>query len=85
MQIWLSEERRDGMGRTTLNLDTRLVAEAKEALGARSQTEAIHMALARVVQQQRLEALAGRTFPDLTPDLLARLRGRVAGGPRRPE
>ena len=50
---------RDDMGRTTLNLDTKLVAEAKEALGARSQTEAIHMALAHVVRQQRLDALAG--------------------------
>lgn len=66
------------MGRTTLNLDAKLVAEAKEALGARSQTEAIHMALAHVVRQQRLDALADRTFPDLTPDLLARLRGRAA-------
>ncbi len=73
------------MGRTTLNLDTKLVAEAKEALGARSQTEAIHMALAHVVRQQRLDALAGRAFPDLTPDLLARLRGRAAGEARRSE
>ena len=43
------------------------------------------MALAHVVRQQRLDALAGRTFPDLTPDLLARLRGRTAGGAPRPE
>ena len=66
------------MGRTTLNLDIQLIAEAKQALGARSQTETIHMALAHVVQQKRLDALADRTFADLTPDLLARLRGRVA-------
>ena len=85
MQITGSKGERDGMGRTTLNLDTRLVAEAKQALGARSQTEAIHMALAHVVRQQRLDALAGRTFPDLTPDLLARLRGRTEADAARPE
>ena len=73
------------MRRTTLNLDSGLVAEAQEALGARSQTEAIRMALAHVVRQQRLDALAGRTFPDLTTDLLARLRARAAGEAARPE
>lgn len=65
------------MGRTTLNLDTELAAEAKEALGARTITETIHLALAQVVRQRRLDSLAEQRFPDLTPELLDRLRGRT--------
>ena len=65
------------MARTTLNLDHELAAEAREALGAKSVTEAIHIALGKVVRQHRLEGLADQTFPELTPAMLDRLRGRT--------
>lgn len=62
--------------RTTLNLDTDLAADAKRALGAKSVTETIHLALGHVIRQQRLDRLAERDFSALTPEMLDRLRDR---------
>ena len=66
------------MRRTTVILDEALVAEAREALGARTTTETIHLALARVVRDQRLRDLAGQRFPDLTPAMIGQLRGKAS-------
>jgi Arc/MetJ family transcription regulator len=60
--------------RTSLNLDVDLVAEAREALGTTGTTATIHRALEEVVRRRKLEALAARTFEDLTPEALAELR-----------
>ncbi|MFI5245450.1 MAG: type II toxin-antitoxin system VapB family antitoxin [Gemmatimonadales bacterium] len=54
--------------RKTLDLDQRLLDEARAALGARTETDAVHDALERVVQNRRfadgLRALAGRRLVD---------------------
>jgi hypothetical protein len=60
--------------RTSLNLELDLVAEARELLGTRGTTDTIHRALEDVVRRKRLEALAARTFEDLTPEALAEIR-----------
>ena len=65
------------MRRTTLILDEMLIAEARAALNAKTATETIHLALARVVRDQRLRDLSGQTFPDLSPGMIDQLRGRT--------
>ena len=60
--------------RTSLNLELELVEEARRVLGTRTTTETIHRALAETVRRARLERLADRDFPDLTPEALAKLR-----------
>jgi Arc/MetJ family transcription regulator len=51
---------------TTLNIDTELLAEAQEVLGTTQATEAIHRALAEVVNRQKRRQLASLTIPGLT-------------------
>jgi Arc/MetJ family transcription regulator len=56
--------------RTTINLDTELVAEAREVLKTRNTTDTVHDALRDVVRRKRLESLAewdlgGKTLEDL--------------------
>jgi len=48
--------------RTSINLDSGLVAEARAILGARGTTDTVN------------RALAAETFEDLTPEALAELR-----------
>jgi hypothetical protein len=60
--------------RTSLNLDLDLVADARSVLRTRGTTDTIHRALEDVVRRDRLQALAVRTFEDLTPEALAELR-----------
>jgi Arc/MetJ family transcription regulator len=60
--------------RTSLNLELELVAQAREVLGTRGTTDTIHRALEDVVRRERLQALAERTFEDLTPEALDELR-----------
>ncbi|MBA2462676.1 MAG: type II toxin-antitoxin system VapB family antitoxin [Actinobacteria bacterium] len=60
--------------RTSLNLDLDLVAEAREVLGSNGTTDTVHRALEEVVRREKLRRLAERTFDDLTPEALERLR-----------
>ncbi|MDQ5821400.1 MAG: type II toxin-antitoxin system VapB family antitoxin [Actinomycetota bacterium] len=60
--------------RTSLNLELELVAQAREVLGTNGTTDTIHRALEDVVRRERLQALAERTFEDLTPEALDQLR-----------
>jgi Arc/MetJ family transcription regulator len=60
--------------RTSLNLEIELVAQAREVLGTNGTTDTIHRALEDVVRRERLRALAGEHFDDLTPEALDELR-----------
>ena len=60
--------------RTSLNLDLDLVGEAREVLGSNGTTDTVHRALEEVVRKEKLRRLAERTFDDLTPEALERLR-----------
>jgi Arc/MetJ family transcription regulator len=62
--------------RTSLNLDHDLVAQARELLRTRGTTDTVHRALEEVVRRERLRALAGERFEDLTPEALDKLRRR---------
>jgi hypothetical protein len=65
------------MRRTTLILDEDLIAEARAALNAKTVTETIPLALARVIRDQRLRDFSGQTFLDLSPGLIDQLSGRT--------
>jgi Arc/MetJ family transcription regulator len=60
--------------RTSLNLDLELIAEAREVLGTNGTTETVHRALEEVIRREHLRRLAERTFEDLTPEALEKLR-----------
>ena len=60
--------------RTSLNLDSGLVAEARAIFGARGTTDTVNRALAEIVRRETLRTLAAETFEDLTPEALAELR-----------
>jgi Arc/MetJ family transcription regulator len=60
--------------RTSLNLDLDLVAEARSVLGSNGTTDTVHRALEDVVRREKLRRLAERTFDDLTPEALEKLR-----------
>jgi len=59
--------------RTSLNLDLDLVAQARDVLETRTNTETIHRALEEVVRREALRRLA-EWRPDMTPEDLERLR-----------
>lgn len=59
---------------TTLNLDTDLLDQAREALGTKQTTETVHRALEEVVRIRRRAWLASHEFEDLTPEVLEHLR-----------
>ena len=59
---------------TTLNIDTDLLEQAREALGTKGSTETIHRALAEVVDHRKRLWLAQYAFPDLTPESLEEMR-----------
>lgn len=60
--------------RTSMNLDTGLVAEAREVLGTTGTTETIHRALSEVVLRARRKRAAALRFDDLTPEALEKVR-----------
>ncbi|HEV8686556.1 MAG TPA: type II toxin-antitoxin system VapB family antitoxin [Gaiellaceae bacterium] len=60
--------------RTSLNLDTALVAEARKVLGTAGTTDTVHGALADVVNRERRRSAAGLRFDDLDASALERLR-----------
>lgn len=60
--------------RTSLNLDLELVGQARAVLGSNGTTDTIHRALEEVVRREKLRRLSERTFEDLTPEALERLR-----------
>ncbi len=64
--------------RTSLNLDFKLLAEAKEVLETTATTETIHRALAEVVRQARLQRLAKRRFAVSDTELAALRASRTA-------
>lgn len=45
---------------TTIRLDLKLADEARRALGAKSRTEAVHMALREMARTKRYKALLAR-------------------------
>jgi hypothetical protein len=57
-----------------LNLDTSLVAEAREVLGTAGTTDTIHRALKEIVVRERRRRAAGLRFDWVTPQELDRLR-----------
>ena len=62
--------------RTTMNVDTELVARAGEILGTRGTTQTVHQAL--VVRRDALRSLAGRRFAGMDLATLEDLRrGRL--------
>lgn len=64
--------------RTTMNVDTELVARAGEILGTRGTTQTVHQALEAVVRRDALRSLAGRRFAGMDLRTLEDLRrGRL--------
>jgi len=59
---------------TTVNLDPELLHDAMEALGTTQVTQTIHRAFEEVVRQQRLRWLVEHDLPDLTPEMLEKIR-----------
>jgi Arc/MetJ family transcription regulator len=57
-----------------MNLDTELVAEARDVLGTSGTTDTVHRALSEVVLRQRRKRAASLRFDDLTPEALEELR-----------
>lgn len=58
------------MRRTTMNLPTDLLHEAAAAIGAKSNTEAVIVALQELVRVHRRIAILDLELPDLTPEHL---------------
>jgi hypothetical protein len=54
--------------RTSLNLDFRLVAEARDILGTNGTTATVRAALEDVIVRDKLRRLAARTYEDVTPE-----------------
>jgi Arc/MetJ family transcription regulator len=52
----------DMIKRTSINLDTSLVDEAREVLGTNGTTETVHKALAEVVRHDKLRRLTEMVF-----------------------
>jgi Arc/MetJ family transcription regulator len=66
---------------TTVNLDRDLLREAMEVLGTTQVTETIHRALEEVVRQWHLRRLLTHDLPDLTPEMLEKVRAPRTFGP----
>jgi Arc/MetJ family transcription regulator len=60
--------------RTTINLDSELVAQARELLKTANTTDTVHGALREVVHRERLLRLAQRDWGWLTPERLQAMR-----------
>jgi Arc/MetJ family transcription regulator len=70
--------------RTTINLDSELVAEACEVLKTRNTTDTLHEALRDVVRRERLQRLSewdlgGKTLEDLQELRRSRVETRLWG------
>ncbi len=70
--------------RTTINLDSELVTEAREVLKTGNTTDTVHSALREVVRRKRLERLAewdlgGKTLEDLKELRRSRVETRPWG------
>ncbi len=70
--------------RTTINLDSELVAEAREVLKSKNTTDTVHDALRDVVRRERLERLCewdlgGKTLEDLKELRRSRVETRPWG------
>lgn len=71
--------------RTTINLDSELVAAAREVLNAKNTTDTVHGALRDVVRRERLKRLGewdlgGKTLEDLKELRRSRMETRPWGG-----
>jgi Arc/MetJ family transcription regulator len=60
--------------RTTINLDTDLVAEAREVLKTRNTTDTVHDALRDVVRRERLKRLGEWELEGLTLEGIKEMR-----------
>jgi Arc/MetJ family transcription regulator len=69
-----TKERAMTRARTTLNLDTDLIAQARRALGTSGTTETIHAALQQAVDRAELEELVRQDFSLLDEATIADLR-----------
>jgi Arc/MetJ family transcription regulator len=63
-----------GVRRTTINLDSELVMQAREVLKTKNTTDTVHSALREVVRRERLRRLAQRDWQWLTPERLKAMR-----------
>jgi Arc/MetJ family transcription regulator len=63
-----------GVRRTTINLDSELVMQAREVLKTKNTTDTVHSALREVVRRERLRQLAERDWQWLTPERLKAMR-----------
>ncbi len=60
--------------RTSLNLDLKLVAEARDELGTKNTTDTVHAALEEVARRAALRRLAEWDLGGLTLEQLERIR-----------
>jgi Arc/MetJ family transcription regulator len=60
--------------RTTINLDSELVAEAREVLKTRNTTDTVHDALRDVVRRERLKRLSEWDLEGLTLEGIKEMR-----------
>ena len=60
--------------RTTINLDSELVMQARDVLKTKNTTDTVHSALRDVVRRERLRRLAQRDWQWLTPERLKAMR-----------
>ena len=60
--------------RTTINLDTELVTQAREILTTTNTTDTVHGALREVIRRDRLRRLSQRKWEWLTPERLQAMR-----------
>jgi Arc/MetJ family transcription regulator len=70
--------------RTTINLDSELVAQAREVLKTRNTTDTVHDALRDVIRRERLKRLGewdlgGKTLEDLMDLRRSRVETRPWG------
>jgi len=71
--------------RTTINLDSDLVADARDVLHTKNTTDTVHGALRDVVRRERLKRLGewdlgGKTLEDLKELRRSRMETRPWGG-----
>jgi Arc/MetJ family transcription regulator len=67
--------------RTTINLDTELVTQAREILAATNTTDTVHGALREVVRRDRLRRLSERKWGMTLAELHEMRRSRVEARP----
>jgi Arc/MetJ family transcription regulator len=70
-----------GVRRTTINLDSELVMQAREVLKTKNTTDTVHSALREVVRRERLRRLAQREWDITIEDLKEMRRSRVETKP----